>query len=234
MVCCGQLSRIGNCMNSATQLAQLLCTRLCHDLAGPVGAVAAGVELVGDDPSMADQETLQLISASSAAASRKLKFLRIAFGTTAQSSPAALQDLDATLRNFFESIAGQSGAVELTWPPTTVLADLQDRAGPASIQILLNSVLVAIEAAPRARRIAVEIAAGDEGAVDTTVVAAGDAGDPVRKDILDAVTDPDGVLSSARNAQALYWVTMCREFGWAPTISRDGASLAVAARFQPV
>ncbi len=60
------------------ELAQLLCTRLCHDLAGPVGAVAAGVELIGGDPAQADLETLGLIGNSSAAASLKLKFMRAA------------------------------------------------------------------------------------------------------------------------------------------------------------
>ncbi len=56
------------------ELARLLCTRLCHDLAGPIGAVAAGVELIGQDPSMADAETISLIGDSSGAASRKLRF----------------------------------------------------------------------------------------------------------------------------------------------------------------
>ena len=64
-------------------LAQLLCTRLCHDLAGPVGAVAAGVELTAGDPSQVDAETLGLIGNSSAAATRKLKFLRAALGVPA-------------------------------------------------------------------------------------------------------------------------------------------------------
>ena len=36
------------------ELAQLLCTRLCHDLAGSIGAVAAGVELIGGDHTQID------------------------------------------------------------------------------------------------------------------------------------------------------------------------------------
>ncbi|MGB1876763.1 MAG: hypothetical protein ACPHGY_07545, partial [Rhodospirillaceae bacterium] len=67
-------------MFNELQLAQLLCTRLCHDLAGPVGAISAGVELMGTDPELIDDETMSLLSGSAEAAGRKLKFLRVAFG----------------------------------------------------------------------------------------------------------------------------------------------------------
>lgn len=62
-------------------LADLLCTRLCHDLAGPVGAVVAGMELVSDeeDPLLA-RETVALLKYSADAVSSRLRFLRMAFG----------------------------------------------------------------------------------------------------------------------------------------------------------
>lgn len=61
-------------------VARLLCTRLCHDMAAPVGAVANGAELMGGDPSMVDAETLALLAGSAAAASLRLRTLRAAFG----------------------------------------------------------------------------------------------------------------------------------------------------------
>ena len=63
-------------------LAALLCSRVCHDVISPVGAIANGLELY-DDPEM-DEETkqtaLEMVRSSAKTASAKLKFCRIAFG----------------------------------------------------------------------------------------------------------------------------------------------------------
>jgi histidine phosphotransferase ChpT len=41
-------------MSSSTDLAALLCSRLCHDMLSPVGALSNGLELLRDerDPEM--------------------------------------------------------------------------------------------------------------------------------------------------------------------------------------
>ena len=94
--------------NDPLLLAQLLCTRLCHDLAGPVGAVAAGVELAAGDPSQVDAETLDLIGNSSVAASRKLKFLRTALGVPGAAS-SVLGDLSTLIEGYLSATAGRGG-----------------------------------------------------------------------------------------------------------------------------
>lgn len=60
---------------------QLLCSRLCHDLVGPIGALGNGVELMEleDDPTLA-KDALDLLKQSAENAARRLKFLRLAFG----------------------------------------------------------------------------------------------------------------------------------------------------------
>ena len=60
------------------RVAELLASRLCHDLISPVGAVNNGIELLtefGEDP---DGESMQLIATSAKTASEKLQFFRIA------------------------------------------------------------------------------------------------------------------------------------------------------------
>lgn len=208
-------------LSTRTELAQLICTRLCHDLAGPVGAVSAGVELLGDDPAMIDRETLDLIAASSAAAAKKLKFLRAIFGTVTQHSPAALADLESTVGGFLSAIAGSSGPVNIAWPQTAVLSALQEQASSAAIQVLLNAVLVVLEAQPGATALEVDI----DPTKQIVVRARGKANH--RRDIVEAISDPEHVLPSARNAQALYWVTLVRELGAAPTLTAsEGAVTA--------
>lgn len=141
-------------------LAQLLSTRLCHDLAGPVGAMANGAELIGDDPAMVDQESLDLLSGSAQAAAMKLRVLRAAFGF---SGAVAADELPQMLTGW----AGARASVEV--PPPDVLARLPGEA----LQILLNLAVLALDGtvAPTAVAVAVEDAA--EGRLIATATATG-------------------------------------------------------------
>ena len=66
---------------SDADFASLLCSRLCHDLVGPVGAICNGVELLADedDPEMR-QRCFELLADSARQTANKLKFFRLAFG----------------------------------------------------------------------------------------------------------------------------------------------------------
>src|ERR1039458_4522689 len=62
-------------------LAALLCSRICHDVISPVGAIVNGLEVLEDekDPEMRAVAT-DLIKKSAASASARLQFCRLAFG----------------------------------------------------------------------------------------------------------------------------------------------------------
>lgn len=63
-------------------LAALVGSRICHDLVSPLGAIGNGVELL--ELSGADgKEELALISESVESATARLRFFRIAFGSSA-------------------------------------------------------------------------------------------------------------------------------------------------------
>lgn len=69
--------------NDATDLIALICSRLCHDLAGSIGAVNNGVELLAEetDPVMRE-EAISLIAQSANDAARRLAFFRLALGAS--------------------------------------------------------------------------------------------------------------------------------------------------------
>jgi histidine phosphotransferase ChpT len=73
-------------------LAALLCSRICHDLINPVGALVNGLEVLDGD---ADAEmraiALDLVKKSATAASAKLQFCRLAYGSAG--SAGAVIDL---------------------------------------------------------------------------------------------------------------------------------------------
>ena len=65
----------------ALELAALLCSRVCHDLISPVGAIVNGLEVLDDNPKPEDREfALELIRKSAKTASARLQFCRLAFG----------------------------------------------------------------------------------------------------------------------------------------------------------
>ena len=69
-------------MISQTDLAAMLCSRLCHDMLSPVGALANGLELLADekDPAMRER-CFELLEQSARTSANKLKFFRLAFGS---------------------------------------------------------------------------------------------------------------------------------------------------------
>src|ERR1700741_1243116 len=78
----------------ALDLAALLCSRVCHDLISPVGAIVNGLEVLEEEKDEATKEfALELIKKSARTASAKLQFCRIAFG--AAGSARAQIDLGA-------------------------------------------------------------------------------------------------------------------------------------------
>ena len=71
---------------ASLDLASLLCSRLCHDMLSPVGALSNGLELLRDekDPEMR-KRCMELLEQSAKASADKLKFFRLAFGARAGS-----------------------------------------------------------------------------------------------------------------------------------------------------
>ena len=87
-------------MTDTVDLASLLCSRLCHDLLSPVGAMTNGLELLAEekDPEMR-KRCMELLEQSARTSADKLKFFRLAFGaaggfgqSVAVAEPKALID----------------------------------------------------------------------------------------------------------------------------------------------
>ena len=121
-------------------LAALLCSRLCHDLLSPVGAMNNGLELLADesDPAMRER-CIDLLNQSAASAASKLKFFRLAFGAAGGFGPAVdPSDARAVAIELVED-----GRTKLVWDvPETPLPK-------AAVKILLNLILIAREALVR-------------------------------------------------------------------------------------
>jgi len=126
---------------NAVDLASLLCSRLCHDLMSPVGALNNGIELLADetDPEMREK-CLELLADSARATANKLKFFRLAFGAGGGfDEEIDTQEAQAALEGLF----GAEGKVELGW----VVDD--EKLPKGAIRLLLNLALLAGDALVR-------------------------------------------------------------------------------------
>lgn len=144
------------------EFASLLCSRLCHDLLSPVGAINNGLELLADerDPEMR-QRCLDLLAESARASANKLKFFRLAFGA-AGGFGETVDPREA--RSAVEGLFGDNGRIALGW-----MLDEQPLPKPA-LKVLLNLVLIAGDALIRGGRL--DIGAESRGATMEIVVRA--------------------------------------------------------------
>lgn len=85
-------------------LVALICSRLCHDLAGSIGAVNNGVELLAEETDMAmREEAIGLIAQSASDAARRLSFFRLALGASGGGSePMAYGELARVAKAYFD------------------------------------------------------------------------------------------------------------------------------------
>ena len=130
---------------NAVDLASLLCSRLCHDLMSPVGALNNGIELMADeqDPEMRER-CVELLADSARATANKLKFFRLAFGAGGGFSEA----IDANEAKIaLEGIFGPERRIELGW----MVAD--EKLSKGAMKLLLNLALIAGDALVRGGRL---------------------------------------------------------------------------------
>lgn len=97
-------------------LVALICSRLCHDLAGSIGAVNNGVELLAEETDAAmREEAIGLIAQSAGDAARRLSFFRLALGASGNmSEPMAYAEFTRVARAYFDG-----GKLSLLLPATT-------------------------------------------------------------------------------------------------------------------
>jgi histidine phosphotransferase ChpT len=180
------------------EFASLLCSRLCHDLLSPVGALNNGIELLADehDPDMRAR-CLELLADSARASANKLKFFRLAFGAAGGFG----DEVDTReARVAIEGLFGTDGRIQLGWMVEDPIMS------KAALKVLLNLVLIAGDALVRGGRLDVGAEKHDSG-MDIVVRAEGPriVLDPELKQVLVGDVPEDAIAPRAAAA----WLVHC-------------------------
>ena len=145
------------------QLASLLCSKLCHDLLSPVGALSNGLELLADetDPEMRDK-CFELLDQSARISADKLRFFRLAFG--AAGGFGAAVDM-AEPRALVDALVSNNDRIRVEW--ALGVAKLPKGA----VKVLLNFAQMGMDALVRGGTLA--IGAEERDGASEIVVRAG-------------------------------------------------------------
>jgi histidine phosphotransferase ChpT len=125
-------------------VVQLLSSRLCHDLAGPAGAVQNGIELFEELGSGEGDSALTIVASSGEQLLARLAFFRLSFGLGGLSGGKLAFDEARDLTQAF--LVG--GRISLDWPPRISAKTGKAITAPV-VKLLLNMILVAIDGLPR-------------------------------------------------------------------------------------
>jgi histidine phosphotransferase ChpT len=167
-------------MSADLKVAQLLCSRLCHDLLSPAGAVSTGLEFIGEGSTGGQTEraeAMALVTNGARQVTRRLAFYRAAFG--AGGDMRMLTDaLDLAVEMLAET------GVRLAIPARSALPKALTAEG---IKLVLALILVGAGALPRGGTLTVDIAALPEG-IGVALAAAG-TGAGIRDEVRAAMAE---------------------------------------------
>ncbi len=197
-------------------LAALLCSRVCHDLISPTGAIVNGLEVLEESK---DEETrefaLALIKKSATQATARLQFCRLAFGAAGSAGAEInLGDAETVARGFIED-----DKIKLTWNLPRALAPKNQ------VKLLLNLLIVATQAIPRGGMLAVD---GDAARGFRVIASGMNARVPQPAERLLAGDGADSI--DAHAIQPYYTALLAKDCGLAVTIASEGEAIVVSAQ----
>ncbi len=205
------------------QLAALLCSRVCHDLISPVGAIANGLEVLNDDDDeMMREHAMTLIQSSAQQASAKLQFARLAFGAAG----TAGDQIDVGDARQVTLGLLKSGKIELDWPTDNQVLPKD------AVKLLLNLILIGMDAIPRGGSL--RVSSGGEGNEDVALEVRADGvkakvAEDVKEVLLSTNTPPIEEMS-ARSIQPHLSALVARELGLKLDVSSDDDTVSISAR----
>jgi histidine phosphotransferase ChpT len=204
----------------ALDLAALMCSRVCHDIISPVGAITNGLEVLDEEGNEEMREfAFDLIRKSARTASAKLQFARLAFGAAGSAGAEVdLGDAETVAKRLME---GEKA--DITWAAARMLLPKNQ------VKLLLNLILLSMHAIPRGGMLTVSVT-GTAPAVTMRVVAAGLAARVPPRAVELLAGDPGEHGLDAHAIQPFYAGALAREAGMAVSVEKVEETVVFEAR----
>jgi histidine phosphotransferase ChpT len=200
-------------------LAALLCSRVCHDLISPVGAIVNGLEVLEDENDETTKNfALELIKKSARQASARLQFCRLAFGAAGSAGAQIdLGDAEAVARGFLED-----DKTKLTWNLARILL------GKNRIKLLLNLLILAGQTIPRGGTLTVDpVGEGEQMGFRITAVGLNSRIPQAMQGLL--AGEPAEQTVDAHAIQPFYAGMLARSCGLKIAVAPEGDGVVVTA-----
>jgi histidine phosphotransferase ChpT len=200
------------------ELAALLCSRVCHDLISPVGAIVNGLEVLDDNPKPEDRDfALELIRKSARTASARLQFCRLAFGAAGSSGAQIdLGDAQTMARGHIED-----GKTTIAWNLPRLLLPKN------RVKLLLNMLIIAQQTIPRGGRLTVD-PVGEGDAMGFRVTAGG-LNARLPQNIADQLSGGQAPAVDAHAVQPYYTRLLAQACGLNVAMVPDGEAVVIKA-----
>ena len=186
------------------RVVQLLASRLCHDLVGPVGAINNGLELSGEFGAEMDAEVMDLVQSSAKQMSDRLQFFRVAFGLAS----GAVRTAGEARALLTPSVVGEKSTLHWDYGESAGALPLTDN----GVKLLLNMAMLGGEALARGGDVTVDLSEdGDHRRITVTSTGVGASLD---EQITDAIRSTVAIESlTPRSAQAYFMVRLAELCG---------------------
>ena len=201
----------------ALELAALLCSRVCHDLISPVGAIVNGLEVLDDNPKPEDRDfALDLIRKSARTASARLQFCRLAFGAAGSAGAQIdLGDAQNMARGHIED-----GKITITWNLPRLLLPKN------RVKLLLNMMVIAQQTIPRGGTLTVDPIGEGDGM--SFRVSANGLNARLPQNIADILSSAS-VSTDAHSVQPYYTRLLAQACGLRVSLAAEGEAMVVTA-----
>jgi len=200
------------------ELAALLCSRVCHDLISPVGAIVNGLEVLDDNPKPEDREfALDLIRKSARTASARLQFCRLAFGAAGSAGAQIdLGDAQNMARGHIED-----GKTSIAWNLPRVLLPKN------RVKLLLNMMVIAQQTIPRGGVLTVN-PIGDGDTMSFRLMTAG-LNARLPQNIADILSGAHAAAVDAHAVQPYYTRLLAQACGLTVTLAVEADGISITA-----
>jgi histidine phosphotransferase ChpT len=200
------------------ELAALLCSRVCHDLISPVGAIVNGLEVLDDNPKPEDREfALDLIRKSARTASARLQFCRLAFGAAGSAGAQIdLGDAQNMARGHIED-----AKTSIAWNLPRVLLPKN------RVKLLLNMMIIAQQTIPRGGVLTVN-PIGDGETMSFRLMATG-LNARLPQNIADILSGAHAAAVDAHAVQPYYTRLLAQACGLTVTLAVEAEGISVTA-----